>query len=165
MDHSNAGLAQEGVGWMTVLAGAELRQLVTRNILNVVSEGVPRLVLPDRESQAAFGDGCLTLSCRGSEMTATVRVERHTGEPGAPGSPWQPAARGQWHLTSGRLGVGNIEGLLDWLPDLDLHAGVWNVLVSTSYGEAASELEEHIMDEEPTDVTDGPEQFLVQLWP
>lgn len=150
---------------MSVLAGAELRQLVTRNILNVVSKGVPRLVLPDRQSQAAFGDGCLTLSCRGSEMTATVRVERHDDEPAPPGSPWQPAGHGRWHLTSGHLGVGNIEGLLDWLPDLGLHTGAWNALVSTCHGEAASDLEEQILDEEPTDLTDGPEQFLVQLWP
>ncbi len=80
-----------------MLAGAELRQLVTRNALTVVTEGVPRLVLPGGQSQATFGEGCPSLSCQGSEMTAMVRLERHDGEPARLcGSPLQPDGDGLW---------------------------------------------------------------------
>lgn len=150
-----------------MLAEAELRQLVTRNVLTVVSEGVPRLVTPSVD-EPAFGDGCLALPCGGGELTATVRLERHDSEPDPPPAPWQPLGQGRWHLTSGHVGVGNIEGLLDWLPDLGLAAGTWNARVSTSGREEADALQEQLLDDESIDVADwpdGPERFLVQLWP
>lgn len=150
-----------------MLAEAGLRQLVTRNVLTVVSEGVPRLVTPATQ-QASFADGCLALPCEGGELTATVRLERHDSEPDAPSAPWQPLGQGRWPLTSGRVGVGNTEGLLDWFPDLGLDARTWNARVSTSGGEEAKALQEELLDGESLDVADwpdGPERFLVQLWP
>jgi hypothetical protein len=133
---------------MAAVASTEMRQLVTRHILFVISEGVPRLALDD-----------------GREMTATVRLERHTSEPALVGPPWRHTGRGIWDLTSGHLAVTDIEGLLDWLSDVGLHAGPWNAQVSSTGGIEASALEDRILEEDPIDVTDGPEEFLVQLWP
>lgn len=149
---------------MAAVASAELRQLVTRHILFVISEGLPRLALDDGR-EVTFAEGCLVLRCQGSEMTATVRLERHTGEPVPVGPPWRHAGRGTWNLTSGHLAVTDVEGLLDWLPDVGLHAGPWNARVSSRGGTKASALEDRVLEDEPIDVTDGPEQFLVQLWP
>lgn len=149
---------------MAAVASTEMRQLVTRHILFVISEGVPRLALDDGR-EVTFAEGCLVLRCQGSEMTATVRLERHTSEPALVGPPWRHTGRGIWDLTSGHLAVTDIEGLLDWLSDVGLHAGPWNAQVSSTGGIEASALEDRILEEDPIDVTDGPEQFLVQLWP
>lgn len=149
---------------MAVMARAKRRQLVTRNVLFVVCEGMPRGVLPGPQG-VRFGEGCLALSCEGSELTASVDLERHDVEPGMPGAPWRVAVQGSWQLTSGHLGVDDLEGLLEWFPDLGLVAGIWNARVSTCGGQAAADLEDRLLEEEAEDWPDGPERFLVQLWP
>lgn len=149
---------------MGAVVGAELRQTGTRHTLAVVSEGVPGLA-PSGGERVTFADGCLVLICEGSELTVNVRLERHDGEPDPVEPPWRPAGEGRWHLTSGHLAVINLEGQLDWLPDLGLHAGTWNARVSSTGGDEAAALEDRFLEEDDTDWPDGPEQFLVQLWP
>jgi hypothetical protein len=147
---------------MAVMTRTQQRQLVTRNMLLVVCEGMPRGVVPGPQA-VTFGEGCMGLRCQGSEMTASVDLERHDVEPDMTGEPWQVAAEGLWTLTSGHLGVNDLEGLLDWFPDVRL--GAWNTRVSTCGGQEAADLEDRLFEEESEEWTDGPERFLVQLWP
>ena len=151
---------------MAAAAAAQERPLVTRHVLCVISEGLPRMAVLGA-GDVSFGPGCLALRCQDSEMTAGVDVERHQTDPGTPTSPWQVVAEGPWQLTSGHLAVTNIEGLLEWLPGLGLGPGTWNTRVSTFGGQQAADLEDRLLDDDEAveEPSDGPERWLVQLWP
>jgi hypothetical protein len=151
---------------MTLVASAQKRQLVTRHILFVQCEGVRQLP-PLGEHDVAVADGGIALRCAGSEMTATVTVERHDGPPAAPPAPWRVREEAPWPLSSGRVGVTDLDGGPEWLPDVGLSPGVWQVRVSSAGSEKAEELEDAMYEDEDAEITqmiDGPERWLVQVW-
>lgn len=100
---------------MAVLARARQHQLVTRHVLFVVCEGMPRGVVPGPQA-VTFGEGCLGLTCQGSEMTASVDLERHDVEPEMAGVPLQVAAEGSWTSTSGTWGSTTSRGCWTGFP-------------------------------------------------
>lgn len=153
---------------MSVVATAEQRQLVTRHVLYVTSERLPRLVPLEGEDVVAAGPGCLALRCAGSEMTASVTVERHATAPDPPAEPWRACQQLDWQLPSGTLGLSNLEGLVEWFPDLGLKAGLWQVRVCVTGSEAAHTLEDVMYDDAGELVVEddmvSPERWLVLLW-
>ncbi|MDQ4098703.1 MAG: hypothetical protein M3144_12655, partial [Actinomycetota bacterium] len=153
---------------MSVVAAAEQRQLVTRHVLYITSEGMARLVPLEGEDVVAVGPGCLRLRCAGSEMTASVRLERRDSAPDAPAEPWRVCQQAEWQLPSGRLALSNLEGLVAWFPDLGLDAGSWHVRVSVTGSEAANTLEDAMYEDAGELVVEddmvSAERWLVQLW-
>jgi hypothetical protein len=155
---------------MGAKAAATLSRLVTRHVLFMTTEGLSSLA-PLGGGAVAFSKGCLALRCRGSEMLATVTVERHEGRPDESAAPWAVVVTGSWELTSGHLALTDIDGLLEWFPELGLAAGRWNVRVSTAGGDDAEQLEDGLLErlddpgsQDDGDVLEGPERWLVQFW-
>ena len=160
---------------MSVLASAEVTQLVTRHTLLVTDEGAGGLPAMDSSELVLFGPGSLALICAGSEMGATVTIERHHAAPTSPQGPgWELATEGSFDLPTGNLALGDIEGLLEQFPDLGLYAGRWQIRVQVTGRAVAALLEDQILAEadasydstevdlSPTEI--GPEKWLIQLW-
>ena len=156
---------------MTVAATKKTRGWVTRHALLLTSEGAVDLLWPSGgPATAAARRGCLAMACGGSDMFATVTVERHTEHPGAPSPGWVVALEGQWQLTSGALALSNPDGMLEWLPDLGLAVGSWHVRALNAGAGAAGDLEDQDIANqaagiEPDESLAGPERWTVQLWP
>lgn len=152
---------------MTLGATAQTRQLVTRHILFVECEGIRGLPALGT-SDVAVAHGAIAMACAGSEMTAAVILERHDGPPTPSGDPWRVRHEGTWSVPSGLVGVANLEGLLEWLPDVGLSPGPWQLRVSSAGSREAEELEDAMCEDEDAEVTEmveGPERWLVQVWP
>ena len=154
---------------MGLVAAAEVRQTSTRHYLHVSAEGAPGLPEPQRGALVVVSQGGLALSTSGSDMGVLVGLERHDTAPRAAAPPWETAIDTTWDLTSGRLGVGNVEGLLEWAPNLGLSPGPWHVRVLVTGQAAAAALEEELLErlarDEDFDTPLGPERWRVQLWP
>ena len=154
---------------MGMVAAAEVRQTSTRHYLHVSAEGAAGLPEVQRGALVSVAEGALALSSSGSDMGVLVGLERHDTAPPAPPPPWQTVIDTTWDLTSGRLGVANVEGLLEWAPDLGLSPGRWNVRVLVTGQAAAAALEEELLErlarDEDFDTPLGPERWRVQLWP
>lgn len=100
-------------------------------------------------------------------MTAAVTLERHDGPPAPPQGPWSVRGEALWFLPSGRVGVVDLEGPLEWLPDIGLSSGSWQLRVSSAGSQEAEELEDNMYEDEDAEVAemvDGPERWLVQVW-
>jgi hypothetical protein len=160
---------------MSVLARAEVTQLVTRHTLLVTDEGAGGLPAVDSPELVLYGSGSLALLCAGSEMGATVTVERHDAAPtSSQGLGWELASEGSFDLPNGNLALSDLEGLLEWFPDLGLYAGRWQIRVHVTGRAEAALLEDQILAEaeasydsteldlSPAEI--GPEKWLIQLW-
>jgi hypothetical protein len=160
---------------MSVLASAEVTQLVTRHMLLVTDEGAGGLPAVDSAELILFGPGSLALVCAGSEMGGTVTIERHDAAPTGPQGPeWQLASEGSFDLPTGNLALSDLEGPLEWFPDLGLYADRWQIRVHVTGRAAAALLEDQILAEaeasydsteldlSPAEI--GPEKWLIQLW-
>jgi hypothetical protein len=160
---------------MSVLASAEVTQLVTRHTLLLTAEGAGGLPVADSPELVLFGPGSLALVCAGSEMGATVTIERHDAAPTSPQElEWELASERSFDLPTGDLALGDLEGLLEWFPDLGLYAGRWQIRVHVTGRAEAALLEDQILaeaeasydspelDVSPAEI--GPEKWLIQLW-
>jgi len=130
----------------------------------------------DSPELVLFGSGSLALRCGGSEMDATVTIERHDTSPANHQGPeWELASEGSLDLPTGNLALGNIEGLLERFPDLGLYAGRWQIRQHVSGRADAALLEDQLLEEaeasydtigldlSPAEI--GPEKWLIRLWP
>ena len=161
---------------MSVLASAQVSQFVTRHMLLVTDAGSGGFPAVDSPELVLFGPGSLALRCEGSEMGATVTIERHDAAPANPQGPeWDLASEGSFDLPTGNVALGDLEGLLEWFPDLGLYAGRWQIRVQVTGRADAALLEDQILAEaeasydstelDLSPVEIGPEKWLIQLWP
>ena len=154
---------------MGVVAAAEVRQTSTRHYLFVVAEGAAGLPDLRPDSHVTIAVGALALDSAGSDMGVLVSVERHDAPPAAAQASWECVVDMTWQLPSGRLGVGNVEGLLEWIPDLGLRAGSWHARVLVTGRDEAAALEQELLErlarDEDFETPLGPGRWLVQLWP
>jgi hypothetical protein len=161
---------------MAVLASAQVTQLVTRHLLLITDAGAGGLPDVEGPELVLVGPGSLALRCAGSESGAAVTIERHDTPPARPpGLEWDLASEGSFDLPTGNLALGNLEGSLDWFPNLGFHAGRWHMRVHVTGRAEAVALEDKFLEEaeasydtiavdlSPLEI--GPEHWLVQLWP
>jgi hypothetical protein len=102
---------------MSVLASAEVTQLVTRHLLLVTDSGSGGFAVVDSPELVPLGPGSLALRCAGSEMGATVTIEPHDSAPTSPQGPeWGLASEGSFDLPTGNLALGDLEGFSSGSP-------------------------------------------------
>ena len=151
---------------MAAAAAAQERLLVTRHVLCVISEGLPRMAVLGA-GDVSFGPGCLALRCQGSEMTAGVDVERHQTRSGHADIALAGRRRGTMaadlgaprrheHRRPARMASRPRPGPRH-LEHPGEHLG----------GQQAADLEDRLLDDDEAveEPSDGPERWLVQLWP
>ena len=154
---------------MATVASDEVTMTATRHFLHVTDEGAPGVPSLTPGSLATVATGSIALACAGGDLGTLVRLEHHDEPPSDPTTPWQLAAQSSWKLTAGHLGVGNLEGLLQRTRGLGLSPGVWQVRVLVTGQPEAAALEDEVLDrlarDEDFDTPNGPERWLVQVWP